>query len=112
MLAAQRKIGETSMNETSSRSHQILRLVYAYILFSLLISNKYPNCFFIKLVYEYNFVTFVLMNTKTIKSSTREYVRGRSARSLAATVVWKFLSSLDEYKISKNLVQLVPKNEI
>lgn len=26
-VAAQRKIGETSLNETSSRSHQILRLV-------------------------------------------------------------------------------------
>jgi centromeric protein E len=28
MLAAERKIGETSLNETSSRSHQILRLVW------------------------------------------------------------------------------------
>lgn len=27
MLAAERRIGETSLNETSSRSHQILRLV-------------------------------------------------------------------------------------
>jgi len=27
MLAAERKIGETSLNETSSRSHQIMRLV-------------------------------------------------------------------------------------
>lgn len=27
LLAAQRQIGETSLNETSSRSHQILRLV-------------------------------------------------------------------------------------
>lgn len=34
-FSAQRKIGETSLNETSSRSHQILRLVSFYLVIKL-----------------------------------------------------------------------------
>jgi len=38
MIAEQRQVGETALNDTSSRSHQIIRLVY--ILFALGHSKK------------------------------------------------------------------------
>ncbi|KAJ8443627.1 hypothetical protein Cgig2_019609 [Carnegiea gigantea] len=53
---AQRQIGETFLNEASSRSHQILRLV----------------CFF--------------SNIKTIESSTREFLVANSSSTLTATL--------------------------
>ncbi|KAM0860805.1 hypothetical protein ACQ4PT_046309 [Festuca glaucescens] len=68
MCEAQREIGETALNEASSRSHQILRLVGAHLIL-------YVLHYFLKIL-----LLTTLCSFQTIESSVRQYLgRGKSS---------------------------------
>jgi hypothetical protein len=77
--AAQRQIGETNMNETSSRSHQILRLVGSLWHWIMI-------C--IHLLQELSCFLNLLRNPQTVESSARQFLGRGNSSTLVACVVW------------------------
>lgn len=81
VLAAERKIGETSLNEMSSRSHQILKLVRLLLVF---VQNQ---CLIMVLQKFSSNVGFM----QTVDSTAREFRSSKKSSSLTATVVCLFV---------------------
>lgn len=97
IVIAQRKTGETALNEASSRSHQILRLVCLSFTKAALSSTPpwlYYECHFLCSFHLCIYVQKWWI-PKTIESSARDYGGSDKQRSLAATVVWKYYSFSD-----------------
>lgn len=91
--AAQRQIGETALNERSSRSHQIIKLVLSLSLSLLLRNHLQQSLYFsANLAFEY-------YCPQTVESSAREFMNRESSATLSASVV-RLLhgSSLDLFR--------------
>ena len=88
-LAAQRQIGETSLNETSSRSHQILRLVcFVFHCKTFRYCSLDNDMIYILILFIYCFKILCLCaSDQTIESSAREFLGNDKSSTLAATVV-------------------------
>lgn len=106
LLLAQRQVGETALNDTSSRSHQIIRLVS----FSAIKICCYLWIFTLatKLGMETFFFSFGPM--QTIQSTLRE--NSDCVRSFVATLVIRNLTPLqftysDDFIIVSNLLVLI-----
>jgi len=81
IVAAQRQIGETALNEASSRSHQILRLVF-YVINFVKRATKFVNFYDLVLLH---FLCNVV--PQTIESSACEFLGNDKSSSLSASVV-------------------------